>query len=91
MNENSKLNNLFEAVHSNCLAAEPECVQACLKQLNGGYSAQAIHNRAEQLLLAARGHNDQQSLVDSFLQEYQLDSKEGVLLMSIAEALYLIT
>ena len=82
-----ELNKLFEAVYSNCLAAEPECVQACLKQLNSEYPAQAIHNRAEQLLLAARGNNDQQSLVDSFLQEYQLDSKEGVLLMSIAEAL----
>ncbi len=82
-----ELNNLFDAVHSNYLAAEPECVQACLKQLNSEYPAQAIYNRAEQLLLAARGNNDQQSLVDSFLQEYQLDSKEGVLLMSIAEAL----
>ncbi len=87
MSENNTLNNLFENISSSSLATESDCVQKCLKQLNNDYPAQAIYHRAEQLLLAARGNNDQQSLVDRFLQEYQLDSKEGVLLMSIAEAL----
>lgn len=87
MSDNNTLNNLFENISSNSLAVESDCVQKCLIQLNHDYPAQAIYDRAEQLLLAARGNNDQQPLVDSFLKEYQLDSKEGVLLMSIAEAL----
>ena len=87
MNTSSHPDDLLHAIHSTCLADENACLHSCLKRIASNYPAQAIQRRAKQLLQKARHHSGGQSLIDSFLQEYQLDSNEGVLLMGIAEAL----
>jgi RHH-type proline utilization regulon transcriptional repressor/proline dehydrogenase/delta 1-pyrroline-5-carboxylate dehydrogenase len=51
------------------------------------YSAIASYRLARSLVTAIRNNKDQQSLVEAFLHEYQLNSDEGIVLMEIAEAL----
>ena len=48
---------------------------------------QAIQDRARKLASDARDRALEQTGIEAFLQEYDLSSQEGVLLMCIAEAL----
>lgn len=68
------------------LANEPQLVNELLAYLEG-YNALAIHDQAHALVTAVRAKKDQQTLVEAFLHEYQLNSAEGIILMGIAEAL----
>ena len=47
----------------------------------------AIRAQAEALVLGARGRADRQGVVESFLQEFSLGTREGLALMCLAEAL----
>ncbi len=50
-------------------------------------AARRIGARAEQLVAAARADSANHSLLDTFLAEYGLDSREGIALMCLAESL----
>ena len=85
------------AINQAYLADEAQTVQDLLTQLTASkttYDADAITLQARQLLETIRGNTDRQShilsgqsLTQAFLKEYQLNSDEGIVLMSIAEAL----
>ncbi len=51
------------------------------------YSAIEISCQARSLVTIIRDKAEQQTLVEAFLHEYQLNSEEGIILMEIAEAL----
>lgn len=81
------------AVNTAYLADETQAVQALLTQL-ADYRAEAACLHAHQLVSRIRNaaqqglsHTDKQSVIQAFLKEYQLNSEEGTVLMSIAEAL----
>ncbi len=75
----SKINRAY-------LANEPEMINQLLHILDD-YDVTAIHQQAYSLVTAIRSKKDQQTLVEAFLHEYQLNSEEGIVLMEIAEAL----
>ncbi len=52
-----------------------------------GYDPVLIGESAKTLAIAVREKKHQQSVIEAFLQEYQLTSREGIVLMGIAEAL----
>jgi len=53
----------------------------------GDYEQQATEDFAKRLIVAIRGQHNQASPFEAFLQEYSLNSAEGIVLMSMAEAL----
>jgi len=52
-----------------------------------GYDPVSITECATTLATAVRAKKHQQSAIEAFLEEYQLTSREGIILMGIAEAL----
>lgn len=68
------------------LADESSLINELIDFLDG-YDATTIQQTAHSLVTQIRSKNDQQTLVEAFLQEYQLNSEEGIVLMGIAEAL----
>lgn len=46
-----------------------------------------VNERARNLVQAVRDRDDQRGLMDAFMQQYDLSSEEGVVLMCLAEAL----
>ncbi|MDZ4319079.1 MAG: bifunctional proline dehydrogenase/L-glutamate gamma-semialdehyde dehydrogenase PutA, partial [Phenylobacterium sp.] len=67
---------------------ETEAVAALLARPPFGPDAQAaIRAQAETLVRGARGRADRQGVVESFLQEFSLGTREGLALMCLAEAL----
>ncbi len=85
MNERTLRDN-WEAIHENYLADEKQLLKRILLVI-GHYDADAIRQRAVELVTKIRQQKDTQSLVDEFLHEYQLNSEEGIVLLCIAEAL----
>ncbi len=74
--------------HSTWLTPERECLPPLLDLARRPVQQQqAIHQAATELVNAVRAHPDSRSSMESFLQEYSLASREGVLLMCLAEAL----
>jgi RHH-type transcriptional regulator, proline utilization regulon repressor / proline dehydrogenase / delta 1-pyrroline-5-carboxylate dehydrogenase len=74
------------AVNDAYLADEKALVDHLLAQL-GDYPVNDIYACAHQLVTQVRKNRNQESLTEAFLHEYQLNSDEGIVLMSIAEAL----
>jgi RHH-type proline utilization regulon transcriptional repressor/proline dehydrogenase/delta 1-pyrroline-5-carboxylate dehydrogenase len=52
-----------------------------------GDEREAVRREAEALVRAARRHAQRQGVVESFLQEFSLSTREGLALMCLAEAL----
>ena len=75
----SKINQAY-------LANESDMINLLLDYLDD-YDATTIHQQAYRLVTEIRSKKDQQTLVEAFLHEYQLNSEEGMILMGIAEAL----
>src|SRR3569832_1378255 len=48
---------------------------------------QAVVTEAEALVIGARGRTERQGVVESFLQQFSLGTREGLALMCLAEAL----
>ena len=46
-----------------------------------------MNNRARDLVQSVRDHEEQRGLLDAFMQQYDLSSEEGIVLMCLAEAL----
>ncbi|HEY5141063.1 MAG TPA: bifunctional proline dehydrogenase/L-glutamate gamma-semialdehyde dehydrogenase, partial [Methylococcales bacterium] len=80
------ITTLRSAVNQAYLADENEIVEELLAGL-GTYNPVIVSNCAKTLVNAVRAKKDQQSPIEAFLREYQLDSQEGIVLMGIAEAL----
>ena len=79
------MSTLRTAINQAYLADENEIVEELLADL-GTYEV-LVSDCAKALVNAVRAKKDQQSPIEAFLREYQLDSEEGIVLMGIAEAL----
>ncbi len=80
------LAELRNAVNHAYLADE-QCLIGELLAALDDYNPRLIGDYAKTLAIAIREKNQQQSVIEAFMQEYQLSSHEGVVLMGIAEAL----
>ncbi|WP_221893667.1 hypothetical protein [Bathymodiolus japonicus methanotrophic gill symbiont] len=80
------LKNYRQQLNKHYLADEQELIKKLLLNL-ADYPATKIHQQASSLVTAIRENKGQQTLVEAFLHEYQLNSAEGIVLMEIAEAL----
>ncbi len=75
-------------INDHYLADEQELVRALAKEADPGPAArEKIENTAAQLVRAVRKNTKNDGGIEAFLQQYDLSSDEGVLLMCIAEAL----
>lgn len=85
---NSDSNPLRVAIDAAWLADESACVKALLQQVTFSGDAQSrIDALARRLVVAVRENAAAQGTIDAFMQEYDLSSEEGVVLMCLAEAL----
>ena len=79
---------LRRAIAAAYRADEGECVSVLLAAADLGPLASArIAARAQSLVAAVRAGRQGAGGIDAFLQEYELSSQEGVVLMCLAEAL----
>jgi RHH-type proline utilization regulon transcriptional repressor/proline dehydrogenase/delta 1-pyrroline-5-carboxylate dehydrogenase len=76
---------MWNTINRHYLADEAQCVAACLARLDG-YDGRAVEARAAALIERLRAEADT-TLVQSFMGEYDLSSREGLVLMCLAEAL----
>ncbi|MDJ0750955.1 MAG: bifunctional proline dehydrogenase/L-glutamate gamma-semialdehyde dehydrogenase PutA [Woeseiaceae bacterium] len=75
-------------INENYLADEQELVRQLAAEADPGASGRAkIMKTAEQLVRAVRKNTKNDGGIEAFLQQYDLSSDEGILLMCIAEAL----
>jgi RHH-type proline utilization regulon transcriptional repressor/proline dehydrogenase/delta 1-pyrroline-5-carboxylate dehydrogenase len=75
-------------VNSRYLGDEQKLVNELLKIADAGEVTRAgIRDIATELVAAVRSNKAREGGIDAFLQQYDLSSEEGVLLMCIAEAL----
>lgn len=82
----NKLQTYRQKINHYYLVDEQEQINTLLNSLKD-YPAAAIQQQAHILVTSIREKKDQQSLIEAFLHEYQLNSEEGILLMEMAEAL----
>lgn len=69
-------------------ADETEAVASLLETARLGDAAEArVNQRARDLVRAVRDRREERGLLDAFMQQYDLSSEEGVVLMCLAEAL----
>ncbi|MFK8031361.1 MAG: bifunctional proline dehydrogenase/L-glutamate gamma-semialdehyde dehydrogenase PutA [Gammaproteobacteria bacterium] len=79
---------LNEAINRLYLADETECVEAILKLATFEPAASSrVQTMATQLVHSVRANRKRAGGLDAFLQEYDLSSQEGIVLMCLAEAL----
>ncbi len=75
-------------INDHYLADEQELVRSLAEEADPGASARRkIGDTAAQLVRAVRRNTENEGGIEAFLQQYDLSSDEGVLLMCIAEAL----
>ena len=80
------LAELRKAVNQTYLTDEKHLITDLSAALDN-YDPVAIGNSAKTLVTAVRENKHRQTAIEAFLQEYRLNSHEGVVLMGIAEAL----
>jgi len=79
---------LCDAIDRHYHAEEAEAVQSLLAAARLEPAAQTrVNQRAQALVQAVRDRKADQGLMEAFMQEYDLSSEEGVVLMCLAEAL----
>jgi RHH-type proline utilization regulon transcriptional repressor/proline dehydrogenase/delta 1-pyrroline-5-carboxylate dehydrogenase len=77
-----------EAINRAYLADETETVRLLLAKARLDPEIEdRVNQRAQSLVRAVRARRADQGLLDAFMQEYDLSSEEGVILMCLAEAL----
>src|SRR3569623_1268860 len=82
------LSPLRQVIAAAYTADETDCVESLLRGLALDTDARVrIASRARELVIAVRGQQRRQGTLEAFLQEYDLSSQEGVVLMCLAEAL----
>jgi RHH-type proline utilization regulon transcriptional repressor/proline dehydrogenase/delta 1-pyrroline-5-carboxylate dehydrogenase len=82
----ASLANKRALINNQYLGNEQQTIKELLAVLQN-YDAEAVHKKADSLVSIIRKQKHNQSLVEAFLHEYQLNSKEGIVLLSIAEAI----
>ena len=82
----ASLANKRALINNQYLVNEQQIIKELLVVLQN-YDAEAVHKRADSLVSIIREQKHNQSLVEAFLHEYQLNSEEGVVLLGIAEAI----
>ncbi|HEY8098177.1 MAG TPA: bifunctional proline dehydrogenase/L-glutamate gamma-semialdehyde dehydrogenase PutA [Methylobacter sp.] len=80
------LAELRKAVNQAYLADEQQLITQLSAALDG-YDPVSVGDCAKTLVTAVREKKSRQTAIEAFLEEYQLNSHEGVVLMGIAEAL----
>ena len=76
------------AIQQAYLADETQCIDILLRQLDRyGELRGMIQKQARQLVEAVRAKSDSLGGLNAFLQEYDLSSQEGIVLLCLAEAL----
>ncbi|MGR9086518.1 MAG: bifunctional proline dehydrogenase/L-glutamate gamma-semialdehyde dehydrogenase PutA [Gammaproteobacteria bacterium] len=78
--------SLRDAVNQVYLAAEHDIVDDLLRSLDG-YDPVRAGDFAKSLVESVRSQKHLNTAIQAFLHEYQLNSREGIVLMGIAEAL----
>jgi RHH-type proline utilization regulon transcriptional repressor/proline dehydrogenase/delta 1-pyrroline-5-carboxylate dehydrogenase len=79
---------LRQALRADTLADETTVVHRLIEEARlDGAARDRIAERARQLVQAVRAERVSQGGIDAFLHEYELSSKEGVVLMCLAEAM----
>ncbi len=77
-----------ERINRDWLADETRLVSALVERYRlDTRTREAIHSRATSLVEGVRQHQANKGGIDAFLQEYDLSSEEGIVLMCLAEAL----
>ncbi|MBW3567316.1 MAG: bifunctional proline dehydrogenase/L-glutamate gamma-semialdehyde dehydrogenase PutA [Proteobacteria bacterium] len=83
-----RLDALRASMNELYLADESAAVKALLDQARLSDDARTrIHERAKTLVEAVRANADSKGGIEAFLQQYDLSSQEGMVLMCLAEAL----
>jgi RHH-type proline utilization regulon transcriptional repressor/proline dehydrogenase/delta 1-pyrroline-5-carboxylate dehydrogenase len=78
----------IEGLNRRYLADEQQLVRQLLDEVDPGHTARGkIRETASELVTAVRRNRAKEGGLDAFLQQYDLSSDEGVLLMCVAEAL----
>ncbi len=85
---NYSLEQLWQSIHASYLADETTWLQQLLATLPQSEAtiAASTHTTAQLIAQVRQQHQRHQGL-DAFLQQYSLDTQEGVILMCLAEAL----
>ncbi|KAF3984680.1 MAG: bifunctional proline dehydrogenase/L-glutamate gamma-semialdehyde dehydrogenase PutA [Methylococcales symbiont of Hymedesmia sp. n. MRB-2018] len=83
---NQKLKKYRDKINQDTLADESVLLDRLLLNLTD-YDAKKTQHRAKSMVKTLRENNKHQNLAAAFMQEYQLSCDEGLVLMSIAEAL----
>ncbi len=79
---------LRRAIADNYRADETACVEALLDEADlDGSTRRRVAERAQALVASVRAGRQGAGGIDAFLQEYELSTQEGVMLMCLAEAL----
>ncbi|MEE2981681.1 MAG: bifunctional proline dehydrogenase/L-glutamate gamma-semialdehyde dehydrogenase, partial [Pseudomonadota bacterium] len=79
---------LRRAIADNYRADETACVDELLAETNmDGPARRRVAERAQALVASVRQGRQGAGGIDAFLQEYELSTQEGVVLMCLAEAL----
>ncbi len=80
--------SLRESMDRNYLTDETSLVQELLAAARLDPAAtERVNDRARALVSAVRARRAEQGVIEAFMQEYDLSSEEGVVLMCLAEAL----
>jgi RHH-type proline utilization regulon transcriptional repressor/proline dehydrogenase/delta 1-pyrroline-5-carboxylate dehydrogenase len=88
INRKTFQNESFAALDNAYRQDETACIQHLLPLAKFSADAlQRIHQTAAQLVIATRKKSKRKGGLDSFLQQYDLSSEEGIALMCLAEAL----
>src|SRR5690606_17914057 len=84
----AEVSELRRASRADRVADEAEVVRRLLPEAAiEGAAGDRVTARARQLVEAVRRSSAGQGSIDAFMQEYELSSKEGVVLMCLAEAM----
>ncbi|WP_020482507.1 bifunctional proline dehydrogenase/L-glutamate gamma-semialdehyde dehydrogenase PutA [Methylomonas sp. MK1] len=86
MSNANRLAELRQRINQVFTQAEPQAISGLIATL-GDYDSQAIGASSQALIEGVRTKHKQPSIFEAFLHEYSLSSDEGIVLMSIAEAL----
>lgn len=85
---NQSLSTLFQEIIKNYSVDENEYLKDIIAYVEKSSNQdKLIEQCAHKLVEAVRAQDDSIQMIDALLQEYSLDTKEGILLMCLAEAL----
>ncbi|MGY6277809.1 bifunctional proline dehydrogenase/L-glutamate gamma-semialdehyde dehydrogenase PutA [Methylomonas sp. MgM2] len=86
MENSDSLLSLYQLINPSYVRTEAELLSELTAYL-GDYDRQSAADLAAGLIADVRGRHFERSAFDAFLQEYSLNSEEGIVLMGMAEAL----